>query len=570
MKIIKLMRGLYKYIILMIIFSIVQVFCELYLPNIMSNIVDVGVSLGDKSYIINKCFIMVLITLIGLISSILVVYSTAKFSNKYGYNIRKSLYAKINSLSKTEIDEYGASTLITRSTNNISNITSTFSFGLRLMIFAPVMGIGASIVGYKTAPELAPVVIVSVIFLLIALLIIFTSVFPKFEKAQKLLDELNSKSREILSGLRIVKAFSKKNFFKSRFDKVNKDNMNLNIFLNKVLFLVQPLMILTINVGTVIIVYLSTNYLSNNTLEIGAMMAFIQYESIILMSFLMLLVIILNIPRVIVSFKRINEIFETKPCVDDTGKLQITNLESIEFSHVYFKYPDAKEYMLKDINFRVESKEKIGIIGSSGSGKTTIINLLLRHIEPSKGEILINGINIREYDLSSLRNIYSYAPQKSLLFKGTIKENLSFEKEYSSKDLQDVLEIACIDDFVASNYNGYDYKIEQSATNLSGGQKQRLVIARALLNKGKILIFDDSFSAVDYITDKKIRKGLKSKFGDAIQLIVTQRVSTIEDADKILVIDEGKIENIGNYEELSKNSTIFKEFIASQRKEVIK
>ena len=568
MKIIKLMKGLYKYVILMIVFSILQVFCELWLPNIMSDIVDIGISLGDKTYIINKCLIMVGITLLGLISSILVVYSTAKFSNKYGYNIRKSLYAKINSLSKKEIDEYGASTLITRSTNNVSNITSTFSFGLRLMIFAPVMGIGASIMGYKTAPSLAPVVIVSVIILLIALLIIFASVFPKFEKAQKLLDELNSKSREVLSGLRIIKAFNKTDFFKNRFDKVNKDNMKLNIFLNKLLFLIQPLMILTINIGTIVIIYLSTNYLSNKTLEIGSMMAFIQYEATILMSFLMLLVIILNIPRVIVSFKRINEIFETNPCIDNKGNLEITNLESIEFSHVYFKYPDAKEYMLKDINFRIEAKEKVGIIGSSGSGKTTIINLLLRHIDPSKGNILINGINIKEYNLSSLRNIYSYAPQKSLLFKGTIKENLSFEKDYSSKEIEDVLKIACIDDFVSSNNEGYEYKIEQSATNLSGGQKQRLTIARALLNNGKILIFDDSFSAVDYITDKKIRNGLKNKFGDSMQLIVTQRVSTIEDADKIIVIDEGKIESIGNYGTLSKNSPIFKEFIASQRKEV--
>lgn len=570
MKLLKLMKGLYKYIFIMIIFSIVQVYTELKLPNIMSEIVDIGIGNNDISFIKNKAILMAIITIISLLANVLVVYSTSKFANKYGHNIRKSLYEKINTFSKKEIDSFGASTLITRSTNNVSNITSTFSFGLRLMIFAPVMGIGASIMGYKTAPELAPVVLIAMCVLFVLLLCIFGTVFPKFETVQKLLDSLNAKTREILSGLRVIKAFNKEKYFKNRFDTVNKENRNLNIFLNKILYLVQPSMILIINVASIVIVYISQNYLLKGSFAIGAMMAFLQYMSTVLMSFLMIIVIILNIPRIIVSFKRIMEIFNTESSIKSDGKLTITELQSLEFKNVYFKYPGAKEYMLKNINFKIEKGENIGIIGSSGSGKTTIINLLLRHVDPTKGVILINGIDIKEYDLSSLRDIYSYTPQKALLFKGTINENLSFEKKYTRNELNEVLKIASLDDFVLSNEVGFEYKIEQSATNLSGGQKQRMSIARALLKKGEILIFDDSFSAVDYITDKKIRTNLKKKYDNKIVIVVSQRVGTIKDANKIIVLEEGKIESIGRYDTLKKTSVVFKEFILSQRKGVLK
>ncbi len=570
MKIFKLMKGLYKYIGLMLLFSVIQVYAELKLPSIMSEIVDTGIANSDFEFIKTKTILMIIVTIGCLISNVIVVYATSKFSNNYGYNIRKSLYSKINTFSKKEIDEFGASTLITRSTNNVSNITSTFSFGLRLMIFAPVMGIGASIIGYNTAPKLAPIVVIALLILFVALSFIFGCVFPKFEKVQKLLDELNAKTREIMSGLRVIKSFNKQEYFKKRFEKVNNENMKLNVFLNKILYLIEPLMILTINVATIVIVYLSSFYLQTGDYAIGSMMAFIQYMGTVLMSFLMLLVIILNIPRVLVSFKRINEILNVDPTVKSTGSLKITTLESLEFKGVYFKYPNAEDYMLKNINFRIEKGEKIGIIGSSGSGKTTIINLLLRHIDPTLGTILINGIDIKEYDISSLRDIYSYTPQKALLFKGTIKENLTFEHKYSTNDLDEALKVASIDDFVTSNEEGYDYKIEQSAVNLSGGQKQRMSIARALLKKGEILLFDDSFSAVDYITDKKIRTELKNKFNDKMLVIVTQRVGTIKGSDRIIVIDEGKIESIGNYDYLKNNSKVFKEFILSQRKETLK
>ena len=569
MKIIKLMNGLKKYIFIMIIFSIIQVFCELYLPNIMSNIVDIGIVNADKSYIIKEALIMTFITIFCLISNIIVIYSTSKFSNDYGFKLRNALYKKINTFSKKEIDKFGTATLITRCTNNVSNITNTFSFGLRLILFAPIMGIGAALIGYKTAPNLASIVAIAVIILLIVLIIIFSLVFPKFEKVQKLIDKLNASTRETLSGIRVIKAFNKQKYFEKRFNKVNNDNMSLNMFLNKLLYLIGPLMILVINVSTIIIVYVSTAYLNNGTLEIGAMMAFIQYMATVLISFLMLLIIILNIPRVLVSFRRINEILNVDISVKNEGKIKLTNLESIEFKNVYFKYDESKDYILKNISFRIEKSESIGIIGSSGSGKTTIINLLLRSIDATKGSILINGIDIKEYDIYSLRNIFSYTPQKNLLFKGSIYENLAFDKNIPTDKLDKVLEDANIKDFVFENQEKYDYQIEQSGNNLSGGQKQRISIARALLSNHECLLFDDSFSSVDYITDKKIRESIKKDYKDKMIILVTQRVGTIKECDNIIVIDEGKVESIGKYKELEKSSKVFKEFIKSQKREVL-
>ena len=568
MKLFKLTEGIKKYILVMFTFCVVQVFCELYLPSIMSNIVDLGISSSDTTYIISQISLMFIISIIGLISNVIVIYSTSKFSNEFGYYIREALYKKISSFSKKEIDKFGASTLITRSTNNVSNITSTFSFGLRLIIFAPIMGMVAIVMAYSKAQVLAPIVVMALIILFVCLLIIFASVFTKFEQLQKLLDRLNKATREMLSGIRVIKAFNKEKYFKNKFDKVNKENMDLNIFLNKILYLVQPMMILIINLATVAVCYISMDFINRGELEIGAMMAFIQYLSTILVSFLILLVIILNIPRVIVSIKRINEILNEEPSILDNGHIKLQKLESIEFKNVYFKYENASNDMLKDISFRIEKGQKIGIIGSSGSGKTTIINLLLRHLDVTSGSILINGIDIREYTQESLRNIFSYTPQRALLFKGSLKENLEFDNKNNIEELNNVAFIADIKDLIETKENGYDFELEQSAVNLSGGQKQRVSIARALLSKGECLIFDDSFSSVDNITDKKIRSSISKYYNDKLVLLIAQRVNTVKDCDKIIVIENGKIESIGKYKELLKKSSVFKEFYSSQKEEV--
>ena len=568
MKILKLTKGIRKYIIIMTIFSIVQVISELYLPNIMSDIVDIGISNSDKIFITKQTLLMIVFTLSALISNIIVVYATSKFSNYFGYNIRDSLYRKINSFSKKEIDEFGASTLTNRSTNNVSNITSTFSYGLRIIIFAPIMAIGAAFMCYKKASILSPIVVSALILLSLGLIIIFSIVYPKFEIAQKLMDKINASAREILSGLRIIKSFNKQEYFKKRFDKVNDENKRLNVFLNKILYLIQPMMLLIINISTILIVYVSIGFISSKQLEIGSMMAFIQYLATILVSFLMLLVIILNIPRVMVSFKRINEILNVTPSIKNSGNIKLKTLESIEFKNVYFRYENAHRDMLKNISFKIVKGEFVGIIGSSGSGKTTIANLLLRHIDASSGEILINGIDIKEYNIESLRNLFAYTPQKTSLFIGSIKENLSFGNKYNLSDLNAAVASAHIDDFIIKNEEGYDYLVGQSAINLSGGQKQRMSIARALLSKGECLLLDDSFSAVDNITDKKIMRDIINEYRDKMIILITQKVSSIKDCDKIIVIEEGKIDDIGTYKELQKNSDIFNEFIVSVKREV--
>ncbi len=568
MEILRQTKGLRKYLIIMLVFSVIQVISELYLPNIMSDIVDVGIETGNNDFIVHEIIIMFIISVIGLVSNIVVVYSTAKFANNYGFNIRGALYKKINSFSKREIDKFGVSTLITRSTNNVSNITSTFSFGLRLIIFAPIMGTIAAIMAYNKAKVLSPIVTLSVSVLLLGLIIIFSAVFNKFESLQKLLDKLNKSSREILTGIRVIKAFNKQEYFEDKFDKVNKENRDLNMFLNKILYLVQPMMILIINLATIAIVFVSTKYIETGTVEIGSMMAFIQYMATILMSFLILLVIILNIPRVIVSIKRINEILNQDISVMDNGHIKLKKLESIEFKNVYFRYDTAESDMLKNLSFRVEKGQKIGIIGSSGSGKTTIVNLLLRHIDASKGSILINGIDIKEYTRESLRNIFAYTPQKTLLFKGSIKENLEFDNEFKREELNDVMDIADIKDFIDNNEEGYNFELEQAGLNLSGGQKQRVSIARALLSGGECFIFDDSFSSVDYITDKRIRNAISKNYKDKMVIYITQRVGTIKECDKIIVIDEGKVESVGTYPELKTKSKVLKEFISSQKEEV--
>ena len=568
MKILRLMKGLRRYLVIMAIFSIIQAFSELYLPSIMSDIIDIGIESGDARFIINKVIIMLIISLVAFIANIIVVYSSSKFSNNYGFNIRDSLYKKINSLSKKEIDDFGASTLITRSTNNVSNITSTFSFGLRLMIFAPIMAGGAIIMGYFKARVLSPVIVLSIVALAIILLIIFLIIFPKFDIVQKLLDKLNSNTREEVTGIRTIKAFNKQDFFKKRFNKINNDNKELNIFLNKILYLIQPAMILIVNIATIGIIYMSIKYISLGNLEIGAMMAFIQYMATILTSFLIILVIILNIPRVMISFKRINEVLDIEVSVVDNGKIKLQSLESIEFKNVYFRYPKAKKTVLKDISFRIKKGENVGIIGSSGSGKTTIVNLLLRNIDATKGTILINGIDIKEYTKESLRKIFAYVPQKTLLFKGSVKENIGFDNKYDLSELDKVMHTARLKDVVLKNKEGFNYELEQSGINLSGGQKQRISIARALLNGGECLIFDDSFSSVDYITDRKIRQSLAKNYQDKMTILITQRMGTVKDTNKIIVIEEGKVEAIGTYKELTRSSSVFKEFISSQKSEV--
>ena len=565
MNIIKLLKDLKKYIILIIIFSFIQVIAELLLPTIMSNVIDKGVVLKDTLLVIKYSVLMIIMSVISILSVIAVVYFTTKFSSTFTYKLRKKLYNKILSLSKSDIDAFGASTLSTRCTNDVNHVTDMFSFGFRIIIFAPAMGIGAIIMAILTDASLSYVIIVSVLVLILAIAIIFILVYKKFELIQSMMDKLTLKTREILYGQKVIRSFNKEKYFEEKFDKENTENKKLNLYVNKIMFLCNPIILIVVNFASIFVVFASIyNNADIYSVEVGKIMAFIQYMAMILMSFTIILLILILIPRTFVSLKRIEEILKTKSIIKDTGGKELKKIEKIEFKNVTYKYLNAEEETLKNINFIFEKNKNYGIIGSSGSGKSTIINLILRHIEPTSGVIKINDVDIKEYTISSLREKISYIPQKAVLFKGSIKENLIYGKNVEDKEIYSALETANILKFVQEKT--LDYEVESLGTNLSGGERQRLTIARGLLKKSDVYVFDDSFSAVDYITDKKIRENIRKRLKNKLQVTITQRIGTIKNSDEIIVLDNGKIESKGNYKYLSKHSKVFKEFIKTQEK----
>lgn len=566
MKIIKLLKSLKKYIILIFVFSFIQVIAELLLPTIMSKVVDEGIVLKDTSLVTEYSIYMILMSILCIISVILVVYFTTKFASTLTYKLRSMLYKKIISLSKSDIDTFGASTLTTRCTNDVNHVTDMFSFGFRIILFAPIMGIGAIIMALITDSSLSYVIVISVLILIFAISIIFILVYKKFELIQVLIDKLNSKTREILYGQKVIRSFNKESYFEKKFDSVNEENKKLNLFVNKILFLCNPIILIVVNFASIFVI-LASIYGTNDvySIEVGKIMAFIQYMAMILMSFTIILLILILVPRTLVSLKRIEEVLETNNSINDTGKRTLEKIKKIEFKNVSYKYKNAEEETIKNVSFILKENKHYGLIGSSGSGKTTIINLLLRHIEPTSGVILINDLDIKEYSINSLRENIGCVSQKALLFKGSIKENLIYDKNVKQEKINKALKDACIYDFVKEK--GLDYELEQLGSNLSGGQKQRLTIARTLLKDSNVYIFDDSFSAVDYITDKKIRENISKEIKNKMVFIVTQRIGTIKNSDEIIVLEDGKIEGIGNYKYLSKNSKVFKEFIKTQEKE---
>lgn len=563
MNILKIIKEEKKYLILIIIFSIFQILTELLLPNIMSNIVDIGIVKNNTSYIIKYTIIMILLGIISLSSAIVVLYYSSRFASIFSYRLREKLYTKINKLSKADIDHFGASTLITRSTNDINHVSEICSFGARIIVIAPIMGIGSITMALFTEISLAWIILVAVILLCISILIIFFGVYKKFELLQKLLDNLNEKSREILNGLKVIKAFNKQSYFKSKFNKTNNEYKILSIFINKLFILTEPIVLIIINFASVAVLYFSSIGINNGTIEVGSMMAFIQYLNMILISFTMILMIIVMIPRTLVSFRRIEEIYKKDITVKDNGKLNLKDINTIEFKNVSFRYNKAKEDTISNISFKLNKNNTYGIIGSSGSGKSTIINLLLRLIEPTNGTILINNKDIKLYTLESLRNTISYSPQRPVIFKGSVKDNLIFDKNIKEEKIYDKLESANIKELIINKKEKLNYELESNIVNLSGGEKARLNITRSLLKESSMYVFDDSFSSIDYITDAKIRDNLNN-LNNVIKLFITQRIGTVKNVDEIILLENGELDSIGKFNELKKRSKIFNEFLASQ------
>lgn len=555
-------------IIIAVILLFVQAICDLALPDYMSDIVNKGITNGDSDYIIQTGVVMLLVALASAICTVAVGYFAAKIAAGIAKNLRMDVFKKVQALSNNEFDKFSAASLITRTTNDVTQIQTLMGIMIRMIFYAPIMGIGGVIKALSENVSMSWIIVVAVIVLLGIIMIMFSVAIPKFQSIQKLIDRLNLVTRENLTGMLVIRAFSTEKFEEKRFDKANLDLTETNLFVNRIMSFMMPAMMLIMNLVTVLIVWIGAKQISAFKMEVGDMMAFMQYAMQIIMSFVMLSIMFIMIPRASVSANRIADVLEIEPTIYEPHNPKLFNdtfKGTIEFRNVSFRYPGAEEDVLHNISFTASPAQTTAFIGSTGSGKSTLINLVPRFYDVSKGQILIDGMDIREVKTHDLRDKIGYVPQKSILFSGTIESNLYYaDKNASKDDLKIAADIAQASEFISSKPEGFETEISQGGTNVSGGQKQRLSIARALVKKAPIYIFDDSFSALDFKTDSALRSALKSETGNSTLLLVAQRISTIMQAEQIIVLDEGRIVGIGTHKELMKKCDIYKEIALSQ------
>lgn len=565
-------RSFFKpYIIpIILIFTLIfiqVVYSDLALPDYMSNIINNGIINGDTNYILNIGFKMLLVSLLGVITSIAAGFLASRVGAKIARDLREKVFSHVTYFDHTSIKKFGVSSLITRTTNDIQQVQMFITILLRMVVMAPVMAFGGILKILDSNASMTWIVTVGVIAIIVLIIGIMSLAVPKFSKIQKLTDKLNLVTRENLTGMLVIRAFDKSREENKRFDKVSKDITKTNLFINRVMNLMNPVMNLVSNGVILLIVWFGAKNINAGSLEVGDMMAYIQYSMQIIMSFLMISMMFVFMPRAIVSFKRILEVLNTKNLVNDKEKVQKFNPKdtTITFKNVSFRYDDAVDDILTGIDFEAKSGEVTAFIGSTGSGKSTLIDLVPRFYDVSGGQILIGGVPIKDISQKDLRNLIGYVPQKGLLFSGTIESNIKYaNKKISNEDMELAATISCSKEFIMKKDKKYKSEIAQGGTNVSGGQRQRLSIARALASKAKIFIFDDSFSALDFKTEATIRKSLSKKLKGSTILIVAQRVSSIMHADKIVVLDQGKIVGIGKHDELMKKCEIYKEIALSQ------
>ena len=522
----------------------------------------------QNAYIFKTGMIMVGIALAVMIDGILIVLIGSRMAAKLAKTLRRKTFKKVVGFSKSEIKEYGQSSLITRTTNDVQQVQMVIVFLLRVVFYAPIIGIGGVIKAMNTNSSMTYIIGVSVAAVLGVIVTLFLVAMPKFKKIQILIDKLNLVTREILSGLPVIRAFSNEKHEEERFEKANDELTKVNKFINISMSFMMPIMMLIMNFVSLVIVYKGAYGVNDGSMQVGDIMAYIQYTMQIIMAFLMISMMSIMLPRASVSARRITEILETDEVIKNKNITKEFNKDKrglVEFKNVSFRYPDADYDVITDINLTANPGEVTAFIGSTGSGKSTIINLIPRFYDVTGGELLIDGVNVADADIKKLREKIGFVPQKGVLFTGTIKENIRYgNPNISDDDIKKAIEISQSKEFVSKLKGKEEYEIAQGGTNVSGGQKQRLSIARAIAKNPDIYVFDDSFSALDFKTDAKLRKDLAKVTKDKTVLIVAQRISTIMNADKIVVLDEGNIVGIGKHKELMKNCKVYQEIALSQ------
>ena len=574
----KLFRNLTKkdicLFLVAVVFIVLGVNLELTMPDYMSKITMLVQTEGSKmSEILLNGGYMLACAFGSMLISILVGYLIARVTSDFSLNTRNKLFNKVLSMGMQDVKAFNTSSLITRTTNDITQLEMVLGMGMQLLIKAPITAVIAvtKILNKNWQWSLATGIAVVVLLTTIGILTII--VMPKFKIVQKLIDKLNGVTRENLTGIRVVRAFNAEEYQEGKFNDVNNRLTNQQLFNQRTFSIMQPMMYLVMHVLSMSIYFMGAFLIAESAMAdkltiFSEMVVFSSYAMQVIMSFLMIAMIITIIPRANVSANRINEVLDTVDSILD-GNVKKGNEEgTVEFKHVYFKYPNAEEYVLEDISFKANKGDVVAFIGSTGSGKSTLINLVPRFYDVTSGEVLVDGVNVKDYDQNSLHNILGYVPQKAVMFNGSVKYNVSYGEngkgKKNNKLIEEAIKVAQAEDFVTKMDDGYDSHIAQGGTNVSGGQKQRLAIARAIARKPEIYIFDDSFSALDYKTDSVLRKELKKYTKDATSLIVAQRIGTILYADKIIVLDEGKCVGMGTHKELLKNCEVYREIALSQ------
>lgn len=557
-------------ILLVILALFGQAMCELTLPKYMSDIINYGIIPGDMNYIYKTGVYMLLLSLVVTICAGLGGFFASRVAAKSSRDIRRAIFKNVTAFSDAELEQFSTASLITRSTNDIQSVQQTTVMMLRIAIFAPIMGIGSVVRALNTSVDLAWTIVLAVLCVLMIMALNFVLVMPKFKVLQKKLDRLNLVIGERLSGLLVVRAFTAEQHEEDRFDRASTELRDLNIFVNRLMAFMMPAMTLVMSLSGVLIVWAGSRLIDMGDLMVGDMLAFMQYAMHVVMSSLFVTMIFIMLPRSAVSAQRIGEVLKTKPSITDSE--DAIDLETpmglVEFRNVSFAYPDAEEKALSNISFVANPGETTAIIGGTGSGKSSLVSLIPRFHDVTEGQILVDGTDVRLISQESLRDAIGYVPQKGQLFSGTIESNLKYGKEHATpEDMREAAEIAQAIDFIMEKPDGFSEEIAQGGTTVSGGQKQRLSIARALIKKAPIYIFDDSFSALDFKTDAKLRTALKEKMKGSTLIIVAQRINTIMDADKIIVLDEGAVAGIGSHRELLQTCEVYKEIAFSQLSE---